>query len=68
MLDHSFWLDGTHSVNCHCCAGCLRSVLCCGGIKALRSVMRLKAAQTFFNRPVDPDALGIPEYRQIVKV
>lgn len=25
-------------------------------------------AKRYFNEPVDPDALGIPEYRTIIKV
>ena len=29
--------------------------------------MQLSAAQAFFNEPVDPDALGIPEYKTVIK-
>ncbi len=29
--------------------------------------MEHEIAETFFNDPVDPDALGIPEYRDIIK-
>ena len=30
--------------------------------------MQHEIAESFFNDPVDPDALGIPEYRDIVQV
>ena len=35
--------------------------------QVLYRVMQLSAAQAFFNEPVDPDALGIPEYKTVVK-
>lgn len=41
---------------------------CMGAMQVVRTIMRSKMAQLFFNRPVDPDMLGIPEYRQIVTV
>jgi hypothetical protein len=30
--------------------------------------MQHEIAESFFNEPVDPDALGIPEYRDIITV
>ena len=36
-------------------------------MQVLKRVMQEEKALSFFNEPVDPDALGIPEYRQIVK-
>ena len=30
--------------------------------------MQHEIAESFFNDPVNPDALGIPEYREIVQV
>lgn len=34
----------------------------------LKKVMQHEIAESFFNEPVDPDALGIPEYREIIRV
>ena len=36
-------------------------------LQVLKKVMEHEIAETFFNDPVDPDALGIPEYRDIIK-
>ena len=36
--------------------------------QVLKKVMQHEIAESFFNEPVDPDALGIPEYREIVQV
>ena len=36
--------------------------------QALKETRRHRIARAYFNRPVDPDALGIPEYRDIIKV
>jgi hypothetical protein len=36
--------------------------------QVLRAIMRNEFCQLFFNDPVDPEALGIPQYREIVKV
>ncbi|CAL8463497.1 g3031 [Coccomyxa elongata] len=35
--------------------------------KVLKKVMQHEIAESFFNEPVDPDALGIPEYREIIR-
>jgi hypothetical protein len=35
--------------------------------KLLESLMKEKMAMAYFNVPVDPDALGIPQYREIIK-
>ena len=36
--------------------------------QAVRNLMANEIAISFFNEPVDPDALGIPEYRDVIKV
>ncbi|KAK9815856.1 hypothetical protein WJX72_010824 [[Myrmecia] bisecta] len=36
-------------------------------LKVLRRVMQHELAVSYFNEPVDPDALGIPEYRDLIK-
>lgn len=36
--------------------------------KLLRKLMQDVDAKRYFNEPVDPDAFGIPEYREIIKV
>ena len=36
--------------------------------QVLKKVMQHEIAESFFNEPVDPDALGIPEYRDFVQV
>ncbi|GMH39344.1 hypothetical protein BSKO_07242 [Bryopsis sp. KO-2023] len=36
-------------------------------VRVLKQVMRNRLAQTFFNKPVDPEALGIPDYPHIIK-
>ena len=36
--------------------------------QVLKKVMQHEIAESFFNDPVNPDALGIPEYREIVQV
>ena len=36
--------------------------------QVLKKVMQHEIAESFFNDPVDPHALGIPEYRDIVQV
>lgn len=38
------------------------------GAQVLKETRRHEIARLYFNRPVDPDALGIPEYRVIIKV
>ncbi len=38
------------------------------GMQVLKKVMQHEIAESFFNEPVDPDALGIPEYREIIRV
>uniref|UniRef100_A0A061RZE7 Dna-binding bromodomain-containing protein n=1 Tax=Tetraselmis sp. GSL018 TaxID=582737 RepID=A0A061RZE7_9CHLO len=35
--------------------------------RVLRSIMLQEPAELYFNEPVDPDALGIPEYFEIIK-
>ncbi len=37
-------------------------------MQVLKKVMQHEIAESFFNEPVDPDALGIPEYREIIRV
>ena len=37
-------------------------------LQVLKKVMQHEIAESFFNEPVDPDALGIPEYRDFVQV
>ena len=36
--------------------------------QVLARVMKHRSASTYFNRPVDPEALGIPTYRNVVLV
>ena len=36
--------------------------------QVLKKVMQHEIAESFFNDPVNPEALGIPEYREIVQV
>ena len=35
--------------------------------KAIQGVMRQKSAKVLFNQPVDPEALGLTDYFDIVK-
>ena len=35
--------------------------------KAVAATMKLKMSKLLFNQPVDPEALGIPNYRDVVK-
>jgi hypothetical protein len=36
-------------------------------VQVLRAVMKNDFATLYFNDPVDPDALGIPQYREVIK-
>jgi hypothetical protein len=37
-------------------------------VQVLKRVMQHEIAESFFNEPVDAEALGIPEYREIIRV
>lgn len=36
--------------------------------QVLQRAMQHEVASAFFNEPVDPEALGIPEYRDVIQV
>ena len=38
-----------------------------GALKAVRAAMRHEWGRLYFNEPVDAEALGIPEYPEVVK-
>lgn len=35
--------------------------------KVIQSTMKHKSAKLLFNQPVDPEALGLPDYFEVVK-
>ena len=43
-------------------------ILICAHLQVLQKAMQHEISEKYFNEPVDPEALGLPEYRKIIKV